>query len=507
MLFLLLVKASLKESYEKIRSATKKNEVKSLKKLLKTAKAREAYSTLKYYLKRTTNRPDWLLDVLSEHPYLGNGRADKLDEDHLINNILARVGIFKKLIKTYCKENAALITGHMTRLETAVKAICGGEVSMSERAARKRLDYLRRHLIALASLFDDLPELTTYRALSKQIVINVEDLISRFDPSVLQGSPVDEDTSGIEEKSQSEEVSDEQSEAGEPEKSSMATQTKLDAASVGAQVNLPKPGGVSVATQTAGKATPAKKPKKQDKAKKPKEKGSRKQKVTLASMGIQTALTVGGLTDQSRALESKDSTIATLKKLLQKRKVARPNLDSIHAHRVNALSERLSYAIQLVSSYRKALLAEEKTWFYFLNFFHWSRHAVKLKYADALIEQLSEQKQGLLHNSHLPDVIERAHYRAFASVDFNPEVMAGGSFLGTSRLLTTQRLLGVENAWRQGKARFAFFQTKIDFYGVKQSKVLGEGIKHTVDQFYQLNADDPKAESAFREVAGSVLTP
>lgn len=156
--------------------------------------------------------------------------------------------------------------------------------------------------------------------------------------------------------------------------------------------------------------------------------------------------------------------------------------------------KKLETAISLVKKYHRQLVQESKSWFSFFNIFHWSRQSAKLKYCVDLLEAMSQAKQSAEASitdqvMNLHHLIHAAHQTAISQSKNPSAVTAGGSYFGTSRLLTMQRLLNLESAWHScGKSRLGFFATSSDFHGLKTTGLVvsseNQDKKITVEQFF-----------------------
>ncbi|ETO93904.1 hypothetical protein [Legionella oakridgensis] len=154
-----------------------------------------------------------------------------------------------------------------------------------------------------------------------------------------------------------------------------------------------------------------------------------------------------------------------------------------------ALKHKLDRIIKLVGDYAAELKEEKKSWSYFFNVFHWSRKEAKIKYCDDLLRELSEARENITHATNLRVLVRVAHQKAYEQSKDKSAIMAGGSYVGTSRLLSLQRLLDIESAWQHGKSKFGFFcTTASDFHGLKATGIIEtkDGkIRRVINNFYQ----------------------
>ncbi|KTD03536.1 hypothetical protein [Fluoribacter gormanii] len=143
--------------------------------------------------------------------------------------------------------------------------------------------------------------------------------------------------------------------------------------------------------------------------------------------------------------------------------------------------KRLSEAISLIQTYKMTLKVEQQKCS--LPFFYRSRNQAKLDYCELLEKILELQVATLTSESVLSTIINRAHMEVLkkTSEKDKEEVTKGGSFFGTSRMLSLQRLLGINEAWEE-KGRSKFFGS--DFHGLKTSGVFGADALKTVNDFY-----------------------
>lgn len=143
------------------------------------------------------------------------------------------------------------------------------------------------------------------------------------------------------------------------------------------------------------------------------------------------------------------------------------------------------FALQLLGDYLAKLKKEKQSWTYTLKFFHQTRKDNKIAYCEAMIAALQQ-----LSNDSLKDVIQSAHANATLN---KKELDEGGSWIGTSRLLGIQRLLGIEAAWNKGRSSFFGIKTSSDFHGLKAIGVVGEECKSKVVRYYD-DATEEKNE-------------
>ncbi|MDI9818711.1 MULTISPECIES: hypothetical protein [unclassified Legionella] len=159
---------------------------------------------------------------------------------------------------------------------------------------------------------------------------------------------------------------------------------------------------------------------------------------------------------------------------------------------------RLQTAISLVERYRDSLLQEQKGVGYALKFFHRSRKDAKIAYCDALIEDLKKVNLEQTTDS-LTDIISNAHNNARESSSNRHAITAGGSYIGTSRLLAIQRLLGIEEAWNEkGKSRFLGRKTASDFHGLKATGVIDN--MQAIKDFYACTNAQNEDDNAYGNI-------
>lgn len=142
--------------------------------------------------------------------------------------------------------------------------------------------------------------------------------------------------------------------------------------------------------------------------------------------------------------------------------------------------KRLEEAISLISMYKGTLEYEKK---HSVKFFHKSRNQAKIDYCLSLEKNLRKQMESLNSTSNLLDIINEAHNSLTqGSID---DLTKGGSYFGTSRMLSLQRLLGVNEAWAmKGHSKFLGFSTSFDFHGLKASGMVGKHAQIIVNNFY-----------------------
>ncbi|WP_133129177.1 hypothetical protein [Legionella steigerwaltii] len=157
---------------------------------------------------------------------------------------------------------------------------------------------------------------------------------------------------------------------------------------------------------------------------------------------------------------------------------------------------RLQEAISLINAYKETLEYEKK---HSIKFFHRSRNQAKIDYCNLLKNELSTKVDGLKSDSKLLSIIKEAHEKAIKSCDAQ-EVTKGGSYFGTSRMLSVQRLLGIAEAWEtKGRSKFLGFSRKSDFHGLKTSGIVTEHEKKTVENFYNEEAESNDAYQKLKE--------
>ncbi|HHF7368255.1 TPA: coiled-coil domain-containing protein [Legionella bozemanae] len=166
---------------------------------------------------------------------------------------------------------------------------------------------------------------------------------------------------------------------------------------------------------------------------------------------------------------------------------------------------RLLEAISLIKTYKETLESEQKK--FSVKFFHKSRNEGKISYCLSLEKELNSQINTLDRESNLLLIIKNAHDKATKESGAQTEITKGGSYFGTSRMLSLQRLLGIDEAWKtKGHSKFLVFSTQSDFHGLKNSGVVGDKVHKIVKNFYLGvdNSDEPYQEikkQAFPNVA------
>lgn len=136
---------------------------------------------------------------------------------------------------------------------------------------------------------------------------------------------------------------------------------------------------------------------------------------------------------------------------------------------------RLLEAISLIKTYRETLESEQKK--FSVKFFHKSRNHEKLSYCQSLEKELNSQINTLDRESNLLLIIKNAHDKATKESGAQKEITKGGSYFGTSRMLSLQRLLGIDEAWQtKGHSKFLVFSTQSNLHGLKTSGVVGDKV-------------------------------
>ncbi|PWY56216.1 hypothetical protein DGG96_07700 [Legionella qingyii] len=159
------------------------------------------------------------------------------------------------------------------------------------------------------------------------------------------------------------------------------------------------------------------------------------------------------------------------------------------------LKNRLEEAISLIQTYKKTLEAEEKTCSFL--FFYKSRNHAKSDYCISLESKLKfeittiDQIKTIDDLCSIHDIINKAHNSVIATKNnvAKMEITKGGSYFGTSRMLSLQRLLDIDEAWKNGRSKFF----GDDFHGLKTSGVVGEKAQKAIKEFY-LAIDDNDVE-------------
>ncbi|HHT0593098.1 TPA: hypothetical protein ACTXXA_001143 [Legionella anisa] len=172
---------------------------------------------------------------------------------------------------------------------------------------------------------------------------------------------------------------------------------------------------------------------------------------------------------------------------------------------ITAKKKRLQEAISLIQIYRETIEKEQKR--FSVKFFHKSRNQDKVSYCLALEKELKSKDNVLTFESSLHDIINQAHNKVIADLCAKTEITKGGSYFGTSRMLSLQRLLGIDEAWEtKGHSKFLVFSTQSDLHGLKNSGVVGDKVHKIGKNFYLGldNSDEPCQEikkQAFPNVA------
>lgn len=179
---------------------------------------------------------------------------------------------------------------------------------------------------------------------------------------------------------------------------------------------------------------------------------------------------------------------------------------------ITAKKERLQEAISLIQSYENTLKEEQGKNQSCLGFFHKSRNAAKIKYCDSLITELQTSLQTINAESKLLEIINIAHRNINKSGN-QAEITKGGSYFGTSRMLSLQRLLGIEDAWEKGgKSRIFGVSIPSDFHGLKNTGMVGDDVKNIVTNYYGFKSNSDHEyrrliEKIFPEPAITTLEP
>ncbi|WP_412756795.1 hypothetical protein [Legionella bozemanae] len=161
-----------------------------------------------------------------------------------------------------------------------------------------------------------------------------------------------------------------------------------------------------------------------------------------------------------------------------------------------AKKERLQEAIALIQAYRNTIEKEQKR--FSVKFFHKSRNEGKISYCQSLEKELQAQDSNLNSESNLHDIINNAHGKAIKDSRAQAEITKGGSYFGTSRMLSLQRLLSIDEAWKtKGHSKFLVFSTQSDFHGLKIQGVVGDNVHKIVEDFY-LGVDNNSNEECQR---------
>lgn len=132
---------------------------------------------------------------------------------------------------------------------------------------------------------------------------------------------------------------------------------------------------------------------------------------------------------------------------------------------------KLSQLLNALAQYHILLCREQNN---FINYFwHYNRNAAKIAYSDKLYQILDNIS--LDANSDLVNIINQAHHQVVNSMPASQtmHLLKGGSYVGSSRMLSLQRLMKIDSAWQNntGKRKFLFWHTSADFYGLKQTAV------------------------------------
>ncbi|KTD73485.1 hypothetical protein [Legionella tucsonensis] len=145
---------------------------------------------------------------------------------------------------------------------------------------------------------------------------------------------------------------------------------------------------------------------------------------------------------------------------------------------------RLQEAISLIETYKGTIEKEQKQ--FSVKFFYKSRNQAKISYCELLAKELRSQVESLNFESNLHDIINNAHNEVTKGTGAKKELTTkGGSYFGTSRMLSLQRLLGIDEAWQtKGHSKFLVFSTQSNFHGLKTSGVIGDNVQNIVKNFY-----------------------
>lgn len=162
---------------------------------------------------------------------------------------------------------------------------------------------------------------------------------------------------------------------------------------------------------------------------------------------------------------------------------------------------RLQEAISLIQTYRETIEKEHKR--FSVKFFHKSRNQEKISYCQSLEKKLEVQGNDLNFESNLHDIINNAHNEVTKGTGAKKELTTkGGSYFGTSRMLSLQRLLGIDEAWKtKGHSKFLVFSTQSDFHGLKTVGVVGDNARKIVENFYLGAADNSLEYQGIKEQA------
>lgn len=171
--------------------------------------------------------------------------------------------------------------------------------------------------------------------------------------------------------------------------------------------------------------------------------------------------------------------------------------DETRLKQQETLRRQLDTLITLVKNYQALLKSEKSNCV--IRFFHQSRKDIKMSYCEALLTSLA--KAELTPDRSLKDIVTEAHEHAKNKVNSSPLLTAGGSYMGTSRMLAVQRLLGIDEAWNHnGKSSFMGAPINSDFHGLKTTGVVGK-VKQTVVDFFEGHEDTAQFEALCEKVA------
>lgn len=143
---------------------------------------------------------------------------------------------------------------------------------------------------------------------------------------------------------------------------------------------------------------------------------------------------------------------------------------------IHGKKERLEAAISIIETYKQTIEKEKDK--FTIKFFHKSRNQAKSSYCDSLMKELRLQIESLNCDSSLPEIMNNAHKKVVKSSNAQGEITKGGSYIGTSRMLSLQRLLGIVEAWKdRGHSKILGFSTPSEYHGLKTSGFTGETVQ------------------------------
>ncbi|WP_454782512.1 hypothetical protein [Legionella sp. WA2022007384] len=148
------------------------------------------------------------------------------------------------------------------------------------------------------------------------------------------------------------------------------------------------------------------------------------------------------------------------------------------------LKNRLREAISLITKYKEILDGEQKKCS--ITLFHQSRNQAKLEYCKLLEIKLGSKVDTITSESNISQIINEVHdsiIKDSKNKIAKKEITKGGSYFGTSRMLSLQRLLDINDAWGKGHSKLFGISIRDDFHGLKSSGVV-EKERATVKQFY-----------------------